>query len=74
MIIDFIKRWFHYLFKCPSFWTLVPAFQCPDCDKMYRCYWDGNDCACGTINLCDACYIADHAEHDPVIVAEMDMK
>ena len=54
------KRWTaigkikHYLFYCPTFWRLKPAFQCPQCGKEYRCYWDGNDCG-GKINVCHAC-------------------
>lgn len=52
---SFFKHWFHKLFNCPTFWRRVPAFQCPDCGKNYRCYWDGNDVDGKGVNLCDAC-------------------
>ena len=44
----------HYLFKCPTFWRIKPAFECPICGKKYRCYWDGNDTDKG-INICNDC-------------------
>jgi hypothetical protein len=44
----------HYLFECPTFWRVKPAFTCPLCGATYRCYWDGNDCH-GHINVCKAC-------------------
>ena len=44
----------HYLFLCPTFWSVKPAFKCPECGKGYRCYWDGNDVG-GKINICHAC-------------------
>lgn len=39
-------------------------FQCPDCCKRYRRYYDGHDCHCGRINLCADCYIDKHKTHD----------
>lgn len=51
----FFKRWWHYLFFCPSFWSLKPAFRCPICGKTYRCYWDGYDVDGKGINLCKQC-------------------
>ena len=48
------KKVYHYLFKCPTFWKIKPAFKCPLCRKKYRCYWDGND-DFGIINICDEC-------------------
>lgn len=48
------KKIKHYLFECPTFWQIKPAFTCPDCGATYRCYWDGND-AGGKINLCNKC-------------------
>jgi hypothetical protein len=50
----FFKRWWHYLFECPTWWNRKPAFTCPDCGAQYRCYWDGHD-AGGKINLCGHC-------------------
>ena len=44
----------HYMFECPTFWRLKPAFKCPVCDAKYRCYWDGNDVG-GKINVCKKC-------------------
>ena len=51
---SFVGRWKHKLFKCPTFWRWKRAFECPECGKKYRCYWDGND-AGGMIDLCDKC-------------------
>lgn len=45
----------HKLFKCPTFWRIRPAFHCPQCNKGYRCYWDGNDVAGHGIDYCDKC-------------------
>ncbi len=50
-----IKKLMHYLFHCPTFWRIQPAFQCPNCKVRYRCYWDGNDIDGVGINYCDAC-------------------
>ncbi len=50
-----MKKIFHYLFKCPTFWEFKPHYQCPECGKRYRCYWDGHDCVCGMISLCKDC-------------------
>ncbi len=44
----------HYLFHCPTFWRIKPAFTCPICGHRYRCYWDGNDCG-GKIDVCKKC-------------------
>lgn len=54
-ILDWAKRWYHKLFKCPTFWTLKPKFTCPKCRKKYRCYWDGNDIARVGIDYCNKC-------------------
>ena len=62
----FLKRIWHYLFQCPTFWERKPHFECPECGKKYRCYWDGGDCSCGIINLCKQCAIK-HSEHDVVM-------
>jgi hypothetical protein len=48
------KRWKHYLFSCPTFWRLKPAYRCSICGKRYRCYWDLNDTDKG-INICRNC-------------------
>ena len=50
-----MKRLFHKLFKCPTFWNIRPFFHCPQCGKGYRCYWDGNDIIGVGIDYCDAC-------------------
>jgi hypothetical protein len=57
------RRLWHKLVGCPTFWHLRPSFQCPDCGRDYRCYWDGHDCACGTINLCQHCAARHHKYH-----------
>jgi hypothetical protein len=49
-----IKKILHYLFHCPTFWRVKPAFVCPCCQATYRCYWDGHDVN-GKINVCSAC-------------------
>ena len=49
-----LKRIYHKLFECPTFWSLKPRFKCPGCGKKYRCYWDGNDTKEG-INFCNKC-------------------
>lgn len=56
------KSIFHYLFRCPTFWRFRKTFKCPDCNRGYRCYWDGNDCKCGKIHLCNKC-AANHVNH-----------
>jgi len=48
------KKIYHYLFKCPTFWEIKPHFQCPDCGKRYRCYWDGHDTN-GKVDVCNKC-------------------
>ena len=48
------KKIIHYLFKCPSFWSVKPQFKCPVCSDTYRCYWDGSDIG-GLINVCNKC-------------------
>ena len=50
-----LKRAYHKLFRCPTFWHLKPAFTCPDCGIKYRCYWDGNDIAGVGVNYCNNC-------------------
>jgi len=52
-----IKKLFHYLFKCPTFWHYNSWFTCPECGSKYPCYWDGHDCECGTIHLCSKCEV-----------------
>jgi len=59
-----IKRWWHYLFRCPTFWRVKPAFKCPKCGATYRCYWDGHD-AHGYINLCGKCLTSSPPESQP---------
>lgn len=49
------KKIRHYLFNCPTFWRLKPAFECPKCGRKYRCYWDGNDILGHGINICNSC-------------------
>ena len=49
------KKLIHYLFKCPTFWRFKPAFECPECGRKYRCYWDGNDISGHGINICNPC-------------------
>ncbi len=44
-----------HFFKCTCKLWEQPAFACPECSKKYRCYYSGNDCSCGTINLCNSC-------------------
>jgi len=51
----FIDKWRHKLFECPTFWSLLPKFMCPRCNKLYRCYWDGNDVSGHGIDYCDKC-------------------
>ena len=51
----FFKRWKHKLFDCPTFWKRKPAFECPECGKKYRCYWDGNDVTGHGTDYCNAC-------------------
>ena len=58
-----IKKLFHYLFKCPTFWHPSKWIVCPDCGKKQLCYWDGNDCSCGTIDLCAKCGLRHEKEH-----------
>ena len=53
----------HYLFRCPTFWSIKPRFMCPDCGATYRCYWNGHDCFCGVINLCKKCESTTHKDH-----------
>lgn len=50
-----LKRIYHKLFECPTFWRWKPAFECPRCGKKYRCYWDGNDVSGHGIDYCDGC-------------------
>jgi hypothetical protein len=56
-----IKRLWHLLFECPTFWSFTPKFTCPVCHKQYRCYWDGNDIA-GMIDVCNKCAVSIDAE------------
>lgn len=65
-----MKKLWHYLFHCSSFWQLTRAFHCPDCGRGYRCYWDGHDCDCGIVNLCGRCEPR-HRVHIKAIVAAM---
>ncbi|KKK60861.1 hypothetical protein LCGC14_3020120 [marine sediment metagenome] len=51
-----LKRWYHKLFKCPSFWQWKPSFQCPLCGRKYRCYWDGHDEPGVGTDICKRCY------------------
>ncbi len=54
-IFGWAKRWYHKLFKCPTFWKLKSSFTCPKCGEKYRCYWDGNDIAGVGIDYCNSC-------------------
>ena len=54
------KRLLHKLFKCPTFWSIKPAFHCPICGKGYRCYWDGNDVEDVGTDICNDCYAEIH--------------
>lgn len=38
-------------------------FQCPNCFRRYRNYYDGHDCGCGQINICNEC-VRFHVGHD----------
>lgn len=55
MIKKKLKRLYHKLFECPTFWRLRKFFTCPECKTKYRCYWDGNDIAGVGINYCNSC-------------------
>lgn len=59
-----MKRIAHKFFNCPTFWRLKPFVNCVDCGCGMKCYWDGNDCKCGTINICNKCYHSKHEKHD----------
>ena len=50
-----LKRCYHKLFECPTFWSFKPHFTCPGCGATYRCYWDGNDITGHGINYCETC-------------------
>ena len=50
-----LKKVYHKLFKCPTFWRLKPSFECPECGKKYHCYWDGNDVDGVGIDYCNKC-------------------
>ena len=50
-----LKKLYHYLFTCPTFWSWKPKFTCPKCGRKYRCYWDGNDIDNHGINICNSC-------------------
>ena len=30
-------------------------FTCPECGETYESYWEGHDCNCGKIHLCNHC-------------------
>lgn len=51
----FLNRIKHKLFHCPTFWSVKPAFHCPECGKGYRCYWDGNDVTGHGTDYCNRC-------------------
>lgn len=51
----YVQKVYHYLFECPTFWRVKPAFKCPICGETYRCYWDGNDVDGLGINICTPC-------------------
>jgi hypothetical protein len=50
-----IQKLKHYLFDCPTFWRIKPAFKCPICGATFRCYWDGGDIG-GHNDVCCKCY------------------
>lgn len=40
------------------------VYTCKECKQLLFCYFQGNDCWCGTIDLCDKCYLDRHKVHD----------
>jgi len=54
-----LKRWKHKLFGCPTFWYSFfrerSRYNCPRCNKVLRCYWDGNDVTGHGIDYCNSC-------------------
>ncbi len=55
---NFVKRWRHKIFECPTFWKYLfgkKGFRCPKCNKKYLCYWDGNDVEGHGIDYCNKC-------------------
>ncbi len=64
-----IKKIFHYLFSCPTFWHYSRWYKCPDCGCRFPCYWDGSDCLCGKIHLCMRC----NSAHEECKVYKMDI-
>ena len=49
-----LKKIKHYLFECPTFWSIKPKYNCHSCGVGYRCYWEAND-ACGWVSVCNKC-------------------
>jgi DNA-directed RNA polymerase subunit RPC12/RpoP len=49
------KKINHYLFHCPTFWSIKPKYHCSKCGAGYRCYWDANDIEDYGINICNRC-------------------
>ncbi len=58
------KKIKHYLFHCPTFWHPSKWIECVECGAKMICYWNGYDCSCGIIDLCNRCYKRHHEEHD----------
>lgn len=52
---EFMSRWMHKLFHCPTFWKIKCSFHCPKCGEGYRCYWDGNDVSGHGKDYCNKC-------------------
>jgi len=52
---SFLKKLTHYLFNCPSFWSIKPRYHCSKCGAGFRCYWDANDIEGHGIDICNRC-------------------
>jgi hypothetical protein len=52
---SFFKKLNHYLFHCPSFWSIKPKYHCSKCGSGYRCYWDANDIDGHGTDICNRC-------------------
>ena len=54
-IKQYLRKWRHKLFSCPTFWKIEKSFRCPGCHIKYRCYYDGNDIVGYGADYCDTC-------------------
>lgn len=52
---NFFRKWLHYLFSCPTFWSMKGAFVCIICGQRKKCYYDGNDIKDVGTDICDRC-------------------